>query len=211
VVSEIHRLNNDLAALVSRARNGLVRINDGRRGVGAGTIWHPEGLIISNAHVTGKRYKTLEVTLPDGRILPARLLARDEDSDIAALVVNTSDLPAMELGNSKALQPGDFVLAVGHPWGVLGAATMGVVIDVGIPPEMASLDRDMIQVSLHLRPGHSGGPLLDAKGRLVGVNTMMAGPDVGMAVPVNEVKAFLKERLGRENSMPGRGALRGDR
>jgi S1-C subfamily serine protease len=153
--------------------------------------------------VTGKRHKALEVTLPDGRILPARLLARDEDRDISALVVEASDLLAMELGNSKALQPGDFVLAVGHPWGVLGAATMGVVIAVGIPPEMTALGRELIQVSLHLRPGHSGGPLLDARGRLVGVNTMMAGPDVGMAVPVNEVKAFLKERLGRNDLIPG--------
>jgi S1-C subfamily serine protease len=144
----------------------------------------------------------LDVTLPDGRILPAHLLARDKRSDIAALVVEASDLPAMVLGNSTDLYPGDLVVAVGHPWGVAGAATMGVVIDVGIPPEMASLGRDMIQVSLHLRPGHSGGPLVDVHGRLVGVNTMMAGPDVGMAVPVNEVKAFLKERLGRNDSIP---------
>jgi serine protease Do len=202
-VSEIYRLNNDLASLVSQARNGLVRINDGHRSVGAGTIWHPEGLIISNAHVTGKRQKSLGVTLPDQRVLPARLLARDERSDIAALVVEASDLPAMEIGNSKALNSGDLVLAVGHPWGVLGAATMGVVIAVGIPPEMAASGRELIQVSLHLRPGHSGGPLVDVHGRLVGVNTMMAGPDVGMAVPVNEVKAFLKERLGRNGSIPG--------
>ena len=205
-VSEIYRLNNDLASLVSQARNGLVRINDGHRGVGAGTIWHPEGLIISNAHVTGNKHKSLEVTLPDQRVLPARLLARDERSDIAALVVEASDLPAMELGNSKALNPGDLVLAVGHPWGVLGAATMGVVIAVGIPPEMTRLGRDLIQVSLHLRPGHSGGPLVDVHGKLVGVNTMMAGPDVGMAVPVNEVKAFLKERLGRNDSILGMNA-----
>jgi serine protease Do len=203
LVSEIYQLNKDLASLVSQARNGLVRINDGHRGAGAGTIWHPEGLIISNAHVTGKRRKSLEVTLPDQRVLPARLLARDERSDLAALVVEASNLPAMELGNSKALNPGDLVLAVGHPWGVLGAATMGVVIAVGIPPEMAALGRELIQVSLHLRPGHSGGPLVDVYGRLVGVNTMMAGPDVGMAVPVNEVKVFLKERLSRNGSIQG--------
>lgn len=202
-MSDIHRLNNDLASLVSQARMGLVRINDGHRGAGAGTIWHPEGLIISNAHVTGKRRKSLEVTLPDQRVLPARLLARDERSDLAALVVEASNLPAMELGNSKTLNPGDIVLAVGHPWGVLGAATMGVVIAVGIPPEMVASGRELIQVSLHLRPGHSGGPLVDVYGRLVGVNTMMAGPDVGMAVPVNEVKAFLKEKLSRNGSIPG--------
>ncbi len=199
---EIHHLNNDLEWLVSRARNGVVCINAGNHGVGAGTIWHPEGLIISNAHVTGGRHKSLQVTLPDERILPARTIARDKSRDLAALVVEASDLPAMELGNSKALNPGDLVIAVGHPWGVLGAATMGVVIDVGIPPEMAGLGRDLIQVSLHLRPGHSGGPLVDVHGRLVGVNTMMAGPDVGMAVPVNEVKAFLREKLGRNGSIP---------
>jgi S1-C subfamily serine protease len=124
------------------------------------------------------------------------LLARDKSSDLAAIAIEANNLPVIEVGHSHTLQPGDLVLAVGHPWGVLGAATMGVVIAVDVPLEMPRMNRELIQVSLHLRPGHSGGPLVDVEGKLVGVNTMMAGPDVGMAIPVDEVKRFLKHRLG---------------
>jgi serine protease Do len=180
---------------VAQARHSLVHVRNGRAGAGAGTIWHPDGLILTNAHVAGRRH--LEVTLPDGRILPARLLARDASRDVAALGVEARGLPAAELGDSLELRPGQWVLAVGHPWGVAGAATAGVVAGVGRRlPEMPRSDRPWIAVSLHLRPGHSGGPLVDAAGRLVGINTMMAGPDVGLAVPVHEVKRFLREAVG---------------
>lgn len=82
-------------------------------------------------------------------------------------------LPTIALGDSRQLQPGQWVLALGHPWGVLGAVTAGIVIDIGRPPEIPSAAlREFIQVGLHLRPGHSGGPLVDVQGRLVGINTI---------------------------------------
>jgi S1-C subfamily serine protease len=171
-----------------------VQITNGQRGAGAGTIWHADGLIVTNAHVVGRR--SLRVTLPDGRTLPARLLARDASRDLAALAVDATGLPTSELGQSKQLQPGQWVLALGHPWGVAGAVTAGVVIGVGPPPEMPLPQRELIQVGLRLRPGHSGGPLVDVHGRLVGINTMMAGPEVGLAVPVHVVKTFLRQALG---------------
>jgi serine protease Do len=189
----LRQLNSELSAVADDARQGLVRIHNGRGGAGAGTIWHPDGLILTNAHVVGRR--SLRVTLPDGRTLPARLLAHDADLDLAALSVDATDLPTIELGESRGLRPGQWVLAMGHPWGMASAATAGVVIDVGVPPEMARLGRELVQVSLHLRPGHSGGPLVDVHGRLVGINTMMAGPDVGLVVPVHVVKAFLRQAL----------------
>lgn len=193
-----HRLlqlwNEDMARAIEQARRALVRIRNGRAGVGAGTIWHSDGLVLTNAHVASRRH--LEVTLPDGRTLPARLLAHDPARDVAALGVEAQGLPAMLLGDSQKLQPGQWVLAVGHPWGVQGAATAGVVTGVGrCLPEMPFSERAWIAVSLHLRPGHSGGPLVGAGGRLVGINTMMAGPDVGLAVPVHEVKRFLRQAL----------------
>lgn len=190
----LQQLNAEMANVVDRVRGSLVQITNGGNGAGAGTIWHPEGLIITNAHVV--RRPSLNVTLSDGRRLPARVLAYDQNLDLAALRVNARNLPTIELGDSKRLQPGDWVLALGHPWGVTGAATAGVVIAVGVPPELAPLGRELVQVSLHLRPGHSGGPLVDVRGRLVGVNTMMAGPDVGLAVPVHVVKGFLRRALG---------------
>ncbi len=101
------------------------------------------------------------------------------------------------MGDSAALQPGDWVTAIGHPWGVSGAANGGVVIGTGADlPELSPSSREWVAVSMRLRPGNSGGPLVDARGRLIGINTMITGPSVGMAVPVNAVKRFLRQFLG---------------
>jgi len=193
VSSLLQQLNDELSKIAEEARRSLVSISNGRRGAGAGTIWHPDGLILTNAHVV--QLHSPKVTLPDGRTAPARVLAHDKVLDLAALRVDAADLPTIELGDSQGLQPGEWVLALGHPWGVAGAATAGGVIGMGPPPEMAMPGRELIHVGLHLRPGHSGGPLVDTSGRLVGINTMMAGPDVGMVVPVHVVKGFLRQAL----------------
>jgi serine protease Do len=191
------QLNAGMAAIVAQVRGSLVRISNGRRGHGAGTIWHDQGLILTNAHVVAGR-SGLKVTLPDGdEALPAKVLASDPDLDLAALSIEADDLPTIELGDSTALRAGDFVLALGHPWGVKGAAAAGVFISMenGLP-EQPVTGRELLAVGLQLRPGHSGGPLVDAGGRLVGINTMMAGPEVGVAVPVHVVKRFLRDALG---------------
>jgi S1-C subfamily serine protease len=192
----LQQLNVELSTVIDRIRPSLVEIKNGRGGFGAGTIWHPDGLIVTNAHVAGAERRRLEVALADGRTLPARLLAHDTSLDLAALKVDAAGLPAIELGRSMRLQPGQWVLAMGHPWGVPSAATAGVVIGVGPHPEGILPQRELIQVNLPLRPGHSGGPLVDARSRLVGVNTMMNGPEVGLAVPVHEAKRFLRQALG---------------
>jgi len=189
----LQQLNQELASVAEGARRSLVSISNGQRGAGAGTIWHPDGLILTNAHVV--RLHSPRVTLADGRTLSAQVLAHDAQLDLAALRVDASDLPTVELGDSKQLRPGQWVLALGHPWGVAGAATAGVIIGIGPPPEMGMPERELLHVGLHLRPGHSGGPLLDIHGRLVGINTMMAGPDVGLVVPVHVIKTFLRQSL----------------
>lgn len=194
MLSVLQEWNAEMAGVVERARRSLVQITNGRRGsAGAGTIWHRDGLIITNAHVVQR--PSLHVTLWDGRTLPARVLAYDAELDLAALMVEATALPTIALGDAKQLRPGHWVLALGHPWGVPGAVTAGVVIDIGVPLEMAALQRELIQVSVQVRPGYSGGPLLDVEGRLVGITTMMAGPSVGLAIPVHVVKAFLPSRF----------------
>jgi serine protease Do len=185
----VQELNAELSAAVENAKRALVEIRNGHGGAGAGTIWQRDGLIITNAHVLGRR--GLQIKLPDGRSLPAQLLAYDTQRDIAALKVEANDLPTIELGDSRLLKPGEWVMAIGHPYGITGAVTGGVVIGEGAQlPEMQP-GREWVAVSLHMRPGHSGGPLVDINGRLIGVNTMITGPDVGMAVPVHVVKEFL--------------------
>lgn len=191
----LQQWNADMADTVESTRQSLVQVHNGQTGMGAGTIWHPDGLVLTNAHVVKRA--GLQVTLPDGGTLPARLLAYRSDLDLAALGVDASSLPTIELGDSRKLQPGQWVLALGHPCGVNGAVTAGVVTATGHGlPEMPRSNQEWIAVSLHLRPGYSGGPLVDAQGRLVGINTIMAGPDVGLAVPVHVVKAFLREAVG---------------
>ena len=190
----LNELNAALSGVVESAQRSLVQIHNGRHGAGAGIVCHPEGLIVTNAHVVD--HPGLRVVLADERVLPARLLAHDAQRDLAVLTVDTAGLPAIELGDSRRLQPGQWVFALGHPWGVTGAATGGVVIGVGAEwPEMPRSGQEWVVVNLHLRPGHSGGSLVDAQGRLVGINTLMTGPDVGVAVPVHVVKAFLRQTL----------------
>ena len=194
------QINDQMSAVVDGARRCLVQVHNGRRGAGAGTILHADGLIITNAHVVKRQSPKVTwspmVTLDDGRTLAARLLTYDEELDLAAVAVDARDLPTMELGRRGQLRPGQWVVALGHPWGVTGATTAGMIIDVGRPLEGLSYQGDLIQVGLQLRPGHSGGPMVDGRGRLVGINTMIAGPEVGLAVPIHSVKRFLKQNLG---------------
>ena len=190
----LQRLNDEMSDLVGRARQSLVQVHNGRGSAGAGTILHAGGLIVTNAHVV--QMKSPQVTLWDGRRLAGNLLAYDKRRDLAALSVEAEDLPTIELGNGRGLRAGQWVVALGHPWGVRGAVSAGMVIDVGRPLEGMPFDGDLIQVGLQLRPGHSGGPMLDGAGRLVGINTMISGPAVGLAVPIQSVKRFLQRELG---------------
>jgi serine protease Do len=190
----IERVNHDMDRVIQGVWRSLVQIRNGV-GAGAGTVWHSDGLIVTNAHVLGAR--GLSVILSDGRALPARVLAADRGQDVAALAVEATGLPTITLGDSRRLRPGQWVTAVGHPWGVTGAATAGIVTGSGVAlPEAPRLGREWIATDLHLRPGHSGGPLVDSEGRLVGINTIMAGPNVGLAVPVHVIVRFLRQTLG---------------
>lgn len=188
----LRQLNDDLMATVEKARRSLVEIRNGHGGAGAGVIVRADGLIVTNAHVIGRR--GLKVTLPDKHTLSAQLLAYDRENDLALLAVDADGLTPIELGDTKQLKSGEWVMAIGHPRGVAGAATAGIVIGTGAEfPEMRGTGREWIVASLHMRPGHSGGALVDSEARLVGINTLINGPDVGVAVPVHVVKAFLAQ------------------
>ena len=189
----LQQLSAEMADAVLRVRRVLVRIRSGR-GDGAGIVVHPDGLIVTNAHVVG--HGQVEVTLPDGSSVPGEVLAHDTDLDLAAVSVRGGGLLAIELADSRRLQPGEWVFALGHPWGVAGAVTAGVVTHVGrqaadLPPSR----HEWVTASLKLRPGYSGGPMVDSRGRLVGLNTIMAGLGVGLAVPTHVIVAFLRDRL----------------
>jgi serine protease Do len=190
----LQQLNDEISALLTKVARSVVKVGNNHNGAGAGTILHADGLILTNAHVV--QHGFIEVTLRDKGTLPARMLAYDPELDLAALSVEAHDLAPLELGDSQNLQPGQLVFALGHPWGVPNAVTAGSVINVGLPPEISHSAREFVQAGLHLRPGHSGGPMVDAQGRLVGINTMITGPEVGLAVPIHVVKNFLRHHLG---------------
>ena len=194
----LQQLNEEISDVVESVWNSLAQVRSVRgRGAGAGTIWHKDGLVLTNAHVVQKG--PMEVVLRDGRKFPAKVIAQDTDLDVAALSIDAHDLPTMPVGESKSLKAGQLVLATGHPWGVVGAVAAGVVIGIGeFWPNLPQSRREMIAVDLNLRPGNSGGQLTDAEGRLIGINTLMTGPEVGLAVPVHVIKRFLKDALGSQ-------------
>jgi len=188
------QLSGEMAGLAESTRRSVVQVSNGRGGAGAGLIWSTEGLIVTNAHVV--HHDAPQVTLPDGQRQTASVLAHDAGRDLALLSIRAHGLPAISLGDSSGLRAGDLVFAVGHPWGVEGAVSAGVVIGQGSDlPELGRANHEWLMVGLTLRPGNSGGPLVDVNGRLVGVNTIMTGPKVGGAVPVHVVKAFLDKAL----------------
>ena len=188
------QFNDGLAEVAAGAGQSLVQVSSGRRGAGAGIIWDAGGLIITNAHVV--RRESPRVILPDERELSARLLGYDKFNDLAALAIEASDLPAITPGDSHSLRSGQVVIALGHPWGIIASATAGIVVSSGSGlPDMPGGRRELISLSLSLRPGYSGGPLLDAAGRVIGINVMMAGPEVGLAIPVHVVQEFVTELM----------------
>ena len=193
-LSTLKGVDKQLANLIAKAQKSLVQVHVDGRGNGAGTIVHGDGLIVTNAHVVQRRQP--RITLADGRKLAGSLLAFDEKLDLAAVSVEAENLPVIPMANGKALNTGQLVIALGHPWGVPGASTAGMVIAMGQPLDRLPYQGPLIQVGCHLRPGHSGGPMVDDQGRLVGINTMIAGPQVGLAIPIQTVKRFLKNALG---------------
>lgn len=190
-------VNNAAASAVDTVQASLVQIVSDEGAIGAGTIWQSDGLILTNAHVVMgyEKRRNLEVILQDGERYPAKIMAADRQRDLAALAIEAHDLPTIAIGHSSRLHPGAWLMAIGHPFGILDAITAGIVIATGAKLPEAPDNRQWIALDMKMRPGHSGGPLFNSTGEIVGVNTMILGPEVSYAVPVDEVKRFLKEAL----------------
>jgi serine protease Do len=161
-----------------------VQTHGSRQGGGSGVIWSRDGVIITNAHVA--RESHARIGLWDGSTYEAALVNRDTRRDLASLKIEASGLPAATPGDSSALRVGELVIAVGNPFGFIGALTTGVVHSLPNRQRWVAAD-------VRLAPGNSGGPLADAQGRVIGINTMIAG-GLALAVPSNAVGAFLALR-----------------
>jgi serine protease Do len=174
--------------IAERVRRSNVQIfNADANSQGSGIVWTPTGLILTNAHVV--RSPRPEVQLWDGRRLRAQVVMRDPRRDLATLRIEAVDLPAATPGDSQAVRPGQLVLAVGNPMGFAGALSTGVVHSVG--PMAGMGNQTWIRAGVRLAPGNSGGPLADAEGRVIGVNTAVAA-GLGLAVPSHLALEFLR-------------------
>jgi len=149
------------------------------RGQGSGVIVGQDGIIATNNHVVAGADK-VEVLLQDGRKLPAEVAGTDPATDLAILRVKEKDLPAAKLGNSKLLEPGDWVVAVGSPFGLDHTVTVGVVSATGRRVGIADPSyEDFIQTDAAINPGNSGGPLLNLDGEVIGINTAIRSSNGG--------------------------------
>ena len=184
-------LGADATSIARDLAAGVVMVRT-RGGFGAGTVWRPDGTIVTNHHVAPR--ETAEVAGRDGQFIPARAVARDEANDLAVLRADHPIGSPVSVGDARRLRPGELVLALGHPAGVRWAVSVGVV---SIAPPDRPDERELIRSDVVLGPGNSGGPLADAHGRVVGINAMIGG-GMGLAVP-----SHLVERLiGRGAEMP---------
>jgi serine protease Do len=174
--------------IAERLRRSTVEVRmRGNDSGGSGVIATADGQIVTNAHVA--RAAAASVRLWDGRELPATLLARDARRDLATLKVEAGGLPAATFGDSGALRVGELVMAIGNPMGFIGALTTGVVHALGALEGFGR--QGWVLADVRLAPGNSGGPLADAYGRVIGINTMIVN-GLGAAVPGNAVAAFLR-------------------
>jgi serine protease Do len=185
-------LTDVFVSIAEQLRRATVQVRGRGPGGGSGVIWRPDGLIITNAHVARGPQATVE--LSDGRTFAATVTARDERRDLAALTVDATDLPAATIGDSDALRVGSLVLAVGNPLGLTGALTTGVLHAAATAN--GPRGHGWVQADVRLAPGNSGGPLADAAGRVIGINSMIAG-GLALAVPSNAVARFLRGTAGR--------------
>ena len=167
-------------------------------GAGSGFAITPDGYLLTNSHVVANA-KKIETTFIDGSRLQATLVGTDASTDLAVIRVNASALPYAELGDSSDLRVGQLVIAMGNPLGFQSTVSTGVISALGrtLRSQLGRLIENIIQHTAPLNPGNSGGPLLDAKGRVVGINTAIIAmaQGIGFSIPSNTAKWVVSQLL----------------
>ena len=218
--SEITRAG---AEMLKRVQRSLVLVHDEPRGAGAGILWRQDGIVITNHHVIAGhepetvqenpektlrwvwrsgigRHRTLSVHLSDGRSYPASVLATHPEVDLAILQIDPGSLdagarsfPVAAVANSHDLKVGQLVFAVGHPWGQPYVVTGGIISALIKATTRQGKEIPLIRSDALLAPGNSGGPLVNAAGEVIGINTLIMGGDQGVALPSHLAQSFVEE------------------
>lgn len=190
----VSTLEDRLVQASTDVRSSVVSIRTGQ-GEGSGLIYDSSGLILTNSHVVQDAEKII-ATLPNGEHFEGEVLASSQEFELAVVKIDGDDLPAAPLGDSSALEPGQFAIAIGNPYGYDYTVTTGVISAVGRAVSLGegSYTQPMIQTDAAINPGNSGGPLIDLNGNVVGITTSIAAPQgypaqgLGFAIPVDTVK-----------------------
>ena len=208
---ELSRFNDLLADLADRPkpalghvrvrRPGVVKEKDSdddpgepRRSSGSGFVISADGLIVTNAHVV-EAADWIQVRLSDGRRFGGKVIGRDNRVDLALVKIDRVDkLPTLRFADSNKVRVGEFVLALGHPFGLEQTVSFGIVSRKGPPLTIAAPGFDFIQTDAAINPGNSGGPLVNMAGEVVGINSMAArNGSIGFAIPSNMVKVLVPQ------------------
>lgn len=186
-------LDRDIGEIVGRLAPSVVEVRAGS-GIGAGVIWRPEGLIVTNDHVVPR--ESVEIRLSNGHALVGQVVARDRGNDLAVVSVGLGSLPAVE-ARPEPVRTGELALAIGHPFGVRYAVALGIVSTTEAAPDgIGSMARKLIRADVPLGPGNSGGPLVDARGRVIGINAMIGG-GMALAVPSALAEGLVRAVVAR--------------
>jgi serine protease Do len=193
-------LSEQFSELLAELRHSLVIVQAKRFSAGAGIIWGEQALLLTNSHVLGRRKSAL-VTFSNDQQLQAKLIACDPEIDLALLRLPEHELPPATIGDSTDLRTGDLVFALGHPLGRRNAASQGVVSHLSTAHTRGKRGLiPIIRTDAHLAPGNSGGPLLNAAGEVIGINTMVINGNQGVAVPSAVAIDFVSQIHNKENA-----------
>jgi serine protease Do len=187
VISPVAELSDALGELAREVARSVVLVRGSMGSAGSGVIWDQPGLVITNHHVVPG--PLAELTMAGGRRLRARVVRRAPALDLAALQVDSALADGMRVGDSDSLRVGDLLVAVGNPMGERNAPSLGI---------LASAPGDVLRLSITLRPGNSGGALVNARGEVVGIPHMVTGNGLALAVSTRSVRQFLNGATGEQ-------------
>lgn len=187
VISPVAELSDALGELAREVARSVVLVRGSMGSAGSGVIWDQPGLVITNHHVVPG--PLAELTVAGGRRLRARVVRRAPALDLAALQVDSALADGMRVGDSDSLRVGDLLVAVGNPMGERNAPSLGI---------LASAPGDVLRLSITLRPGNSGGALVNARGEVVGIPHMVTGSGLALAVSTRSVRQFLNGATGEQ-------------